>query len=205
MNVANVSSRTIDAAGVVTCLALAGGAWLLGVEPSLQAARRQQEARQRAADTLAEAEAQEAAVVRERGTLTRGEAELRRTGVELLGLGAANERLRKLSELAAAKGVALDKVTPGEPKPGSRSICVPIRLGGKSTFVESVDFLRALRAQFPDIAVQGLRFSGVPADPARGLGTASLELMLAWHAAPAKGAGEAGGARPQRATSAETP
>ena len=94
---------------------------------------------------------------------------------------ALNDRLASIVALSNECGLAVEDMKPGEGVRVRRFMMVPLRMKGRGGYVQSVDFLRRLHEQTPDVGVSAFQLSG-SAD-AGGSGSA-FDFELRWLALP---------------------
>ena len=90
-----------------------------------------------------------------------------------------NDRISMISSIATDQGLVLESTEPGNAIPQQRYSTVAIHITGHGGFRQCVKFLRELRRQLPDVAVNDVGLAG-GADG----GTVNLTLSLVWYAAP---------------------
>lgn len=210
-------SRTlvVDAAGLLACLAVAAGAYFLGVEPVTDA-RAQIDQKKRLIDEQTRNAADAEELVRhESARLSELKQQLDAVKVQLAPPGDLNKRLAVIAGLLESHGLVVQALDPGAPATDpdlGKFTMVPIRLAGSGSFAGVSAFLHNLLAkEFPDIEVRalGLTGSGITAlEPlhtrrdeneiasseivgppqSKHVEIASFTLELRWYAAPAASA-----------------
>ena len=103
------------------------------------------------------------------------------TPLRLQPMGAVNQRLALMTNLASEAGLTLNDIQPGKAALGAHFATVPIQVGGSGRFPTIVAFLNRLHTTFPDTGVTSFTLSGAPATPGAAV---SFKIELAWHAAP---------------------
>ena len=89
-----------------------------------------------------------------------------------------NDRLSDLSTIAGDCGLVVEAIEPGETLPSVRYSTVPIRINGRGTYPQFVQFIHALRAKLPDTSVTDVNLSGGGTDI-----SANFTINVLWHAA----------------------
>ncbi len=152
---------TADIIGLAAVGSLTAVVYLAGVSPMLQKA--DAEVAQRA--TLSE---QEQAVTAKSQDLRDAKARLaaieeeRSRSVHLYPASMRNDKVRRLSELAAEVKVTVTEITPRDTIKGDRVSRVPITLAGTSEAPAFQEFLRRLHAEFPDTHVVSFNIADIP-------------------------------------------
>lgn len=189
-HLATLPPRLMDGIGLGLLLAIAGAAYMLGVHPALD--RRAAADRDRALLTTELASADSAVQGLKAAESTRDAIVAKRQGtLSLEPTEQVNSRISRLTSLAAEESVAIQQLTPGNPKSeaGKPFSSVPIRVQGTGEFADCIAFLARLRDQHRDIAVPSIHLS--ISQPASENQAARLDmtLELVWYAAPDDSAG----------------
>jgi Tfp pilus assembly protein PilO len=201
--VARSKVMRIDAAGLLLTAALAGAAYVVGVEPVYSENARIEQKRRLIEEQSRNASDAEQLVMRERGRLQEYRQRLAATSVRLEPVSRLNQRLVKISQLVEKHALAVQAMDPGvatsDPEIGTFRI-VPIRLSGSGTFVGVAAFVRELAETYkdvkvrtlslsapavstsPDLSAEGSEKAGGAAGPSA---AASFVIELRWYAAPA--------------------
>ncbi len=95
-----------------------------------------------------------------------------------------NRRLAKITELANACGLKVNRITPASTIAGPRYGVVPIVLRGSGEYPTCVQFLRRLHKMFPDTAVAAI---DLEASPNNAEIPTSFTFSLEWYTAPVNG------------------
>jgi len=113
--------------------------------------------------------------------------EERASPLRLEPISRINRRLSEVSELAAASGLDLSQVKPGQVVRTSRFEVVPIELAGRGSYRACATFLHGAHEAFPDMGVAKVqidrRLNSAESD-------ADFAFTLAWYAAPSGRAGQ---------------
>lgn len=168
----------VHGVGIALC-GVAAAAWYFGfAAPHMQEGETYRAARSRLS---ASAEAV-VALERERndlsGVLKEQEAHLASGERTLAPLSSLNAKIARITELAAKHGLRISSLSPGAPKSSSLATLVPIRITGACESADTVRFLAAMHAGFPDVAVVGF----VVAAPTGDASGAGVEIDLTWYA-----------------------
>ncbi len=170
----------IDLTALVVCAALTAAAYFFGIQPvfasqGLRAEQREQLNAGRAElTTLANTHQQ---LRLRRVNVQRERAE---NPLHLQPATHTNRRVTKLSELASACGLRVDRIQPGETRPGPRYGSKPIVLTGVGGFPKCVEFLRRLRETFPDT---GVTHFDLNSDGVTGKALPTFAINLEWYTA----------------------
>ncbi len=176
-----MTAMHVHVVGGTCLLAVLAAAWLFGIGPAIESrttARAQDAAifiQQKQADELRNR------VVQLERRLGQVQHEEWASPLRLEPVARINQRLSEVSELAAACGLELSVVKPGEPVAGSRFEVVPLHLAGSGTFKECAAFLHGAHEAFADMGVAMVdverRMNSVDGD-------ADFKFTLLWYAAP---------------------
>lgn len=203
----------IDAAGLALVAALAGAAYVIGVEPVYSEKAKIEEKRRLIEEQTRNASDAEQLVTRERGRLQDFRKRLEATSVRLESVTKLNQRLVKISQLVEKHKLAVQALDPGvatsEPEIGTFRI-VPIRMSGSGAFTGVGAFVRELSEMYKDVEVRTLSLSAPAVNASPDLAAAgetrvagsekagreaaagpvaSFVIELRWYAAPEASAG----------------
>ena len=178
---AGTSVMKIYAAGAVVCALLTAGAYAFGLHPAL-ARHDDQQARQ---GELNAARHTAANLISTRNQLTaelaRVTTSLENLPVQLEPASAVNQRLARLTDLAARESLSIDEMRSGTIIDGGDYQAVPILIAGSGTYPACAKFLHKLRQTFPDTAVRSFETTNNSASP--DAPAATFQFDLVWHAA----------------------
>lgn len=187
---ANLHKGALDGLGAGICLAMLGGAFAVGVLPTLD--KRAAAARDRET-LLAEQQAAHAVAAEvKRAELARDQLKaMQQDDFKLEAAGRINSRIARLTDLAARERLIVRQVEPGavKPEPGKQFVVVPIRVKGSGEFADCVAFLHQLRAQHRDIAVPSVNLTIEQPASENQAAVLEVSLELAWYAAADDSAG----------------
>jgi Tfp pilus assembly protein PilO len=167
-----------DAAGVVVCVALLAAGYYFGIASVL---------RQKG---IASAQHRQLAAVREKASVAKGSVRQLKERIAALKSSAprdvlkpayavrANARLQEITSLAAARGLTLKGVEPGQARNDARYRATPLRLTGTGSYRGCVQFLHDMRQNLEDTTVVDFRLSGIP--EAAG-SPVTFDLDLCWY------------------------
>lgn len=162
------SPRVIDAAGVAIIAACVALAYALGVHPVIDA---RQTADREHARLRAEIERAENAELAVRSARQRDAVLSARLAeaVRLQPAAVLNDRIARLSSLAANYRLGIERLAPESARHGRGStwVEVPMALGGSGSFADCLAFLSDLHYSQPDVRISGFRFSGTGAADGR--------------------------------------
>lgn len=170
----------VDGAGVVVAIVLSGLFYFMGLKPLLDRQHteilqdRQLEI-QRAKNDQGERSLQ---TLREHLALV--QAEIADSPQKLEPLHALNDRLARITALAAVRGLDIADIRPGAATTSLHYKTVPILLTGSGSYVNCVRYLHQLHEQFTDTTVTSLRMTGTPEDRDT---APSFQFELRWYAA----------------------
>lgn len=105
------------------------------------------------------------------------ERELAGMSVRLRPASAVNAQLAEITRLAESHRIVVDRIEPGTAVDTPLAIRVPMRFAGVGRSPDAVRFLAALRAGFPDIAVEGFEVSSRAGDT-----VAAIQFDCVWYA-----------------------
>lgn len=109
--------------------------------------------------------------------------------VQLQSAQNVNRVVQQVTDAAAAAGLEVAQVTPGEKSAGGREFAVvPIQLVASGTFAQVIGFLEESNRAFRDIATRGLIVRREEAQA----GKVQVTLDLAWYTLPADGVAQNG-------------
>jgi len=95
-----------------------------------------------------------------------------------------NERLSQITTLAAAEGLEVEGIQPGDAHTAPHYIRQPIRVDGNGGFEAAVQFLHRLHKNLPDVSVRSLKLTGEPGGAGQ---KPTFSFDLRWYAAPHSG------------------
>ncbi len=180
-----LSAWHIDAIGAGLCLLLTLGLYTMSISPlraeqdALDDRRLELKAHQAKADKLSMTRI---AVGEQLAGVKASVAEVK---LELLPASQINGRIAAVGDLAAALGLKIDSIQPGEAISGSRYEMVPMTLAGSGTYAKCLAFIHELRKALPDTGVSALELSGNPSERSGEKGSeARFRFELLWYAAP---------------------
>ena len=177
--------RSVHAVGSGAALALAAAVYVLGIGPWLARAGELEKERAALTAALEQAERQRASLAASANAIAGARRKLESSRVQLRPLATLNQQIARLTELAAACGLRIGQVTPGQAAVGTRAAAVPITLGGVGGYGQLVGLLERLRDEHPDVIVNGYRLAAVPAaGTENGPREAQFTLDLSWFSAP---------------------
>ena len=127
-------------------------------------------------------------MVDQRARLVDIQASLIKERIHLESARNINQRIARLTSLAAGTGLNVNEVLPGATVRGERFDSVPVRMNGTGSYPMCVAFLCKLTRTFPDTSVGSFELAGNPQKPGS---PAEFHVDLIWHAA----AEDAGGKR----------
>ena len=169
-----------DLGGTAFLGVLAAGAWLLVVQPGADAREHAIEIRTSThllQGQVAMVLAQSRAAQEELTDHTRGAGPHH----PLRAASEFNSMLALLNQAAVANGIALDRIAPGPVDRAKETTRFRLNVAGLGSYPSTIDFLIALREQFPDVTVTGLSAQRGTEDTGD---QPMLSIDLAWHAQP---------------------
>jgi len=175
------SAWPLHAAGALLCLALAAGAYFLGLRPLIDRSRTA--ARQQAQVQALRGQSNE---MKKRSTEIQArhlqvQKSLAETAIRLQPASRINRRLAELTQLAIQHQLKVDEIQPGKVRNLSRHEVMPIQIRGNGSYVACVHFLHAMRTSFPDTGTSLIDLKGAPDRPAA---ASTFEFQLDWYTAP---------------------
>lgn len=178
MNVTHITPFQVHLIGIA-CLGLIGaGGYFVAIEPALDERTAFMRRSAEYSDTDREVVVMEANVRVDRRTLDERTSRLDQMDIKLETLAYANDRMVRVSRLAERFGLSVQSLQPGQPEVQGRHTLVPLRLAGLCSYTAMVDFIHAMRKEFPDTRVNALQVSAA-SDP----GVSSFSLDCTWFAA----------------------
>jgi Tfp pilus assembly protein PilO len=185
---ANLKCRHIDLAGAAIIVAAALPLLLPRVNPLLRSGSLLEQQRAQLAIALRNEKDLNDFLVDQRGRLVEIQASLVKERIRLESARNINQRIAKLTSLAAGAGLNVNEILPGATVRGERFDSVPVRMNGTGSYPTCVAFLCKLTKTFPDTSVGSFELAGNPQKPGS---PAEFHVDLIWHAA----AEDAGGKR----------
>ncbi len=171
----------VDLSGFAVCAAMMLVVYLVAVQPLLDRRAEAEDRKQELAQRRQESSDVLAALTSAKRELAVVEQSLAETPLRLQPMGAVNQRLALMTNLASEAGLTLNEIQPGKAALGTHFATVPIQVTGSGRFPTIVAFLNRLHTTFPDTGVTSFSLSGTPATPRAPV---TFKVDLAWHAAP---------------------
>jgi hypothetical protein len=172
----------VDMIGALALLTLTVAAYVLGIAPLLsrhEFVRRQQIELAQAHAKAREASAELATAQQE---LVAARQQVTATPLRLQPASQLNQRLALVTDLATRSGARLDDLQPGKATDGARYGVLPIRVAGTGSYPTFAALLSRLRAECPDLGINGFDVSGTPVE---GAAPAKFSFDLVWYTQPA--------------------
>lgn len=167
----------IHGCAVAVLAALSAGWFLLGVRPLMTEKQRAGaladqalEFRERIHDRVVKRDDRDA---KRRGI----EQELAAMTIRLRPASAVNAQLAEMTRLAETHRIVVERIEPGKPIDTPLAVRVPMKLAGRGSSPDAIRFLAALRATFPDIAVEGFDVTSRAGEV-----DAALQFDCVWYA-----------------------
>jgi Tfp pilus assembly protein PilO len=179
----------VHAGGVCVLAAMSLIAFMAGVRPLLarwSAAAALKVAVDSRQQIAGDVERQEAAL---RDDLNRVRMALDASSLTLQTAAFRNERLARLTELAADHDLSVNGVLTTDVVRDERYDMVPIRIEGMGSFPDCVRFLHDLNGRFRDTGVRAFELRG---SPGRHATDAFFRFEMVWYAAPSLASAEGG-------------
>jgi Tfp pilus assembly protein PilO len=170
------------ASALLTCGALSAGGYWLGISPAMARAAHTAADRAELAERRKQAGELSAAATAARAELLVTRDALAALPLKLEPASAVNQRLARLTDMAAESSLSVAEVRPGTLVEGRDFDSVPIAIAGTGTYPACAAFLHRLHERFPDIAVRSFRAGQGEANA----GSASFGIDLVWHTARKK-------------------
>jgi Tfp pilus assembly protein PilO len=174
---------SIDLIGAVTCAVACAAFYFAGLAPLLNQKVDATAQHRRLAGIRQKAAAAQASVhqikqqIAELRTLAKADALQSTAAIH------TNARLQDITSLAAARGLSIKGIEPGQTRQESRYQAMPLRLTGTGSYRGCVQFLHDLRESLHDTTLVDFRLSGTP-DSAASIGSVvAFDLNLCWYAA----------------------
>lgn len=167
----------IYGAGALVCAGLTFGAWAVAVRPLLDGRAERQALAAQLAERVRAAADRTAALDAANRQLDQVKAALARTPLRLESDALLNQRLARVTTLAAESGLRMDEIQPGAPEDGPHYRTVPVRLVANGPYAACATFLHRLRDEFPDTGARGFDAANAAPDPENPVATLRLELL----------------------------
>lgn len=180
-----LNNKQIHVVGIGMVLVLAAGGYWLGVDPLLDARFRAGIESAKAASVERDAQVAETTLRGERMELEQQQRRLGESVIRLEAPSRLNDRMVRVTSLAAERGLVVGQIEPGTPSVAGQHTIVPFKLAGRATFSEMTRFLAALHGQFPDTRVDSLSLAAGAEEGKDG----SFSVECAWFAAQEGSAG----------------
>jgi len=177
---ANLKPRHIDIAGAAIIVAAGLPLLLPRVNPLLRSGFLLEQQRAQLAVALRNEKDLNDFLVDQRGRLAEIRAGLAKEKIRLESARNINQRIARLTSLAAGTGLSVNEVLPGATTRGERFDSVPVRMNGTGSYPTCVAFLCKLTSTFPDTSVGSFELAGNPQKPGS---PAEFHIDLIWHAA----------------------
>ncbi len=177
---ANLKPRHIDIAGAAIIIATALPLLMPGVNPLLRSGSLLEQQQAQLAIALRNEKELNDFLVDQRGRLAEIQAGLAKENIRLESARNINQRIARLTSLAAGTGLNVNEVLPGATMRGERFDSVPVRMNGTGSYPTCVAFLCKLTSTFPDTSVNSFELAGDPQKPGS---PAEFHVDLIWHAA----------------------
>ncbi len=176
-----LTSRQIHGLGIGTTVTLTLLAVVFGVRPLM----RQHAATQLVRAELASVQAKVNALTDEEAQINaqidRIHADLRSSSLRLQTASFRNERLARLTELAARHQLAVDGLQTAKIEHQEHYDMVPLQLDGSGSFPDCAAFLHQLNGEFRDMGVNTFEMIGSPGPTQTDV---SFVFEMTWYAAP---------------------
>ncbi len=176
---ANLKPRHVDLACAAIIVATAGPLLMPRVNPLLRGGSLLEQQRAQLAIALRNEKDLNDFLADQRGRLADIQASLVKEKIRLESARNINQRIARLTSLAAGTGLNVNEVLPGATTRGERFDSVPVRMNGTGSYPMCVAFLCKLTSTFPDTSVNSFELSGNPEKPGS---PASFHVDLIWHA-----------------------
>jgi hypothetical protein len=176
-----LATRQIHGLGIGTTIALTMLALLFGVRPLMQQHAATQVVRADLASVRAKVMSltdEEARIITQ---IDRIHADLQSSSLRLQTAAYRNERLARLTELAARHRLAVDGLQTAEVEREEHYDMVPLHLAGSGSFPDCAAFLHNLNADFRDMGVNTFEMTGTPGPTQTDV---SFVFEMIWYAAP---------------------
>jgi Tfp pilus assembly protein PilO len=171
--------RHIDLAGAAIIVATALPLLLPRVNPLLRSGSLLEQQRAQLAIALRNEKDLNGFLVDQRDRLAEIRTSLLKEKIRLESARNVNQRIARLTSLAAGTGLSVNEVLPGATTPGERFDTVPVRMNGTGSYPTCVAFLCKLSSTFPDTSVGSFELAGNPQKPGS---PAEFHVDLIWHA-----------------------
>ena len=175
---ANLKTRQIDVAGAAIIILAALPLLLPRVNPLMRGGSVIEQRAQLEVALRNEKELRDF-LVDQRARLAEIQASLAKEKIRLESARNINQRIAKLTSLAAGTGLSVNEVLPGATTRGERFDTVPVRMNGTGSYPMCVAFLCKLSSTFPDTSVGSFELAGNPQKPGS---PAEFHVDLIWHA-----------------------
>jgi Tfp pilus assembly protein PilO len=171
----------MDAAGLAVVLGLTAIAYFGQISPTLSRHEQAQAQVTQLASEQANSKELERSLLTMKDRLDVVQRADNGASLRLEPLSALNQRLAKLTDLAAASGLQVDAIESGATSNLERYSTVAIRISGRGTYRNCAAMLRQLRSATPDVGVVSFQMASaaVSADT-----TATFLFELLWHTQP---------------------
>jgi Tfp pilus assembly protein PilO len=172
---------SIDAVGLVACVAIALVAYFAAIGPLLRQGTANQARHRQLAVQRQRAAAAGATVRHLKQELAAVRALQPQDVLQPAQMGRTTSRLKQITSLAQARGLEIKGVEPGVSRQEAEYQAMPLRLTGTGNYRGCVEFIHDLRTALHDTTVTGLRLSGTPDAPGAPV---TFDFDLCWYAAP---------------------
>lgn len=187
--IGSIPAWQVHAAGVALVAMILALVVLIGVLPLVGAHARERALREKYQEQWSMLALDRASESSLSASLAEAKSELSEVQISLRGAGQINARIGDLAELARRTGLTLTEVKPGAGHDRTGYVAIPILVGGRGGFIETVGFVRSLAESFPDMGIDSFHLTG---DLSGADGGPRFELDLTWYAGSAGSAGHAG-------------
>ena len=176
----NLKPRQLDLACAAVIVAAAVPLLMPRVNPLLHGGSLLEQQRAQLAIALRNEKDLHDFLVDQRARLAEIQAGMVKEKIRLESARNINQRIARLTSLAAGTGLSVNEVLPGATRRGERFDSVPVRMNGTGSYPMCVAFLCKLTSAFPDTSVGSFELAGNPQKPGS---PAEFHVDLIWHAA----------------------
>ena len=169
----------IDAAGIISCLALTVLAYYLGISPLLVQRERAEGEQQQLLAKQSQSSKVKVLISELNAGLASVREKLASTNVQLAHVEMVNSRVAELASLFIDYSLAVDDVKIGIADRLPYCETVPIQISGRGGYSQCTQLLHSLCSRFPDIHVAGIDLTGSPAGQQK---EQTYRFDLVWYA-----------------------